>query len=74
VPRLNPVEQWENNRNRDRQVFILTLDGGLSRWEVMGMTNVQRKNWLDLLTERNKAQKKAEEKASADARSKVPRK
>jgi hypothetical protein len=50
------------------------MDGGLSRWEVMGLTNVQRKNWIDLLTERNKAQKKAEERASSDAKAKVPRK
>lgn len=55
-------------------MFILTLDGGLNRWEVMGMTNAQRKEWLDLLTERNKARQKAEEKASSDAQSKVPRK
>jgi hypothetical protein len=42
---------------------VLTTDGGLNRWEVMQMTNIQRKTWITLLTEKAKKQKEAHENA-----------
>lgn len=45
------------------QVFVLTTDGGLNRWEVMQMTNLQRKSWMKMLTEKVNQQKEAHEKA-----------
>lgn len=47
------------------QVFVLTTDGGLNRWEVMQMTNLQRKSWINMLTEKAKKQKEAHENARA---------
>jgi hypothetical protein len=41
----------------------MTTDGGLNRWEVMNMTNTQRKSWIQMITAKAKAQKEAHEKA-----------
>lgn len=41
----------------------MTNDGGLARWEVMQMTNTQRKTWIKQMTARAKAQKEAQENA-----------
>jgi hypothetical protein len=46
----------------------MTADGGLARWEVMNMTNIQRKNWINLMTERAKRMKEAREKGSTGSR------
>ncbi len=45
----------------------MTIDGELNRWEVMNMTNTQRKKWLSQMTERSKRMKEAREKASSKA-------
>lgn len=41
----------------------MVTDGGLNRWEVMNMTNTQRKSWIQMITAKAKAQKEAHEKA-----------
>lgn len=43
----------------------MTVDGGLNRWEVMNMTNTQRKTWLKQMTARAKRQREASEKATS---------
>ena len=43
----------------------MTADGGLNRWEVMSMTNAQRKTWIDLMTDRAKQQKEARDNAGS---------
>lgn len=44
----------------------MTNEGGLNRWEVMQMTNIQRKTWIELINERIEEQKNAQEKAKAN--------
>ncbi len=60
---MDPAQQWESRRGLDQQVFVMTTDGGLNRWEVMQMTNVQRKAWIQMITAKAKMQKEAHEKA-----------
>lgn len=45
----------------------MTTDGGLNRWEVMAMTNIQRKTWIQLMTAKAKQQKEAHEDARSNA-------
>jgi hypothetical protein len=60
---MNPAEQWESRESLDSQVFTLTVDGHLTRTEVMAMTNAQRSEWIKRLIEREKRRKDQEDKA-----------
>ena len=42
----------------------MTIEGGLSRWEAMRMTNLQRMGWINAMNKRNAKIAEANEKAS----------
>ena len=56
---------WDTAEKITDQVFSLTVDGHLERWEVLQMTNIQRTGWMKRLTARAKAQKEARDRAQS---------
>jgi hypothetical protein len=59
---------WGEIRSLNEQVYSMVSQGHLERWEARGMTNIQRKGWLDQMTAEAKRQQEAMEKARGDAK------
>lgn len=68
MPTLNPIELWNSSQKLTKQIFDLVTECGLSRIEVMNMTHIQRKNWMELQSEKLKKQKEQMDKERAKSR------
>ena len=56
-------ELKKEHNDLEDQVFTLVSDGGLTRTEVMAMSNVERTGWIRRMIKREKDRKEAADKA-----------
>lgn len=68
MPTLNPIDLWNSAKKLTRQIFDLVTECELTRDEVMRMTHLQRKDWMELQSDKLKKQKEQMDRERAKSR------